>query len=73
MGLSIDHAKATIELTNFSAKVVASEGSHVLHVKCWGKDVNDEVLLNINVVPTPPTQPAATPAFSPAAGNYTAT
>lgn len=73
MGLSIDHAKATIELTNFSAKVVASEGAHVLHVKCWGKDVNDEVLLNINVVPTPPTQQAATPAFSPAAGNYTAT
>ena len=73
MGYSIDHAQATIEPTSFSAKVVAPQGAHVLHVKCWGKEVNDEVLLNINIGPIAPIQPspAATPAISPAAGTYT--
>lgn len=73
MGYSIDHAVATIEPTSFTAKVIATPGKHILHVKCWGKEVNDEVLLNISVVPTPPLAPAATPTFSPAAGKYAST
>ncbi len=71
MGYSIDHEKATIEPTSFTAKVVAAPGAHTLHVKCWGKKVHDEVLLNINLAQPPPVQPAATPLFSPAAGTYT--
>ena len=50
MGYSIDSNTATIEPTSFSALVVASPGSHVLHVKCWGKQVNGQVLYNITVV-----------------------
>src|SRR6266702_8300757 len=50
MGYSIDHNLATFEPTSFSASVVASQGPHVLHVKCWGKGVSSEVLLNITVV-----------------------
>ena len=55
MGYSIDSNTATIEPTSFSALVVASPGSHVLHVKCWGKQINAQLLYNITVV-------AATPA-----------
>ena len=54
MGYSIDHGQAVIESVGFSAQVVASSGAHVLHVKCWGKKANDEVLLNIDVVPSGP-------------------
>ena len=49
MGYSIDSGTAVIEPTSFSASVSASPGSHVLHVKCWGEKVHDEVLLNITV------------------------
>src|SRR5262252_4969785 len=49
MGYSIDHGTAIIEPTSFTASVAASLGPHVLHVKCWGKQVNSEVLLNITV------------------------
>jgi hypothetical protein len=49
MGYSIDHNRAIIEPTSFSTMVIASPGPHVLHVKCWGKQVHDEVLLNIRV------------------------
>jgi len=49
MGYSIDSEKAIIEPTSFSASVSASPGSHILHVKCWGQKVHDEVLLNITV------------------------
>jgi hypothetical protein len=59
MGYSIDHGQAIIEPTSFTTLVVAGEGSHVLHVKCWGQKVNDEVLIDITVVPpdtlNPPT------------------
>jgi len=54
MGYSIDHNLATFEPTSFSASVVASQGPHVLHVKCWGKGVSSEVLLNITVVAAAP-------------------
>src|SRR5579864_2671402 len=50
MGYSIDSDTATIEPTSFSAMVVASPGAHILHVKCWGKKVNAQVLLNIKIV-----------------------
>ena len=51
MGYSIDHGKATIVSRSFTAMVLASEGPHVLHVKCWGVQVHDEQLINITVVP----------------------
>jgi hypothetical protein len=49
MGYSIDSGKAVIEPTSFSASVSAAPGSHILHVKCWGQKVHDEVLLNVTV------------------------
>ncbi len=55
MGYSIDSNTATIEPTSFSASVVASPGSHILHVKCWGKQVNAQLLYNITVVAATPT------------------
>ena len=48
-GHSIDSGKAVIEPTSFTASVTATTGAHVLHVKCWGQQVNDQVLININV------------------------
>jgi hypothetical protein len=72
MGYSIDHGSATIVPISFSAMVVASEGKHILHVKCWAKKADADVLLNITVIPgsTTPPSTAATPAFSPGAGAY---
>jgi hypothetical protein len=59
MGYSIDSGTAVIEPTSFTASVSAPAGSHVLHVKCWGQQAADQVLLNINVVqPTAPKGPA---------------
>jgi len=49
MGYSIDSGTAVIEPTSFTAKVSATPGPHVLHVKCWGQKVNEQVLLNITV------------------------
>jgi hypothetical protein len=72
MGYSIDNGPTTIVSTAFSAMVTAAQGKHVVHVKCWGNHVNGDVLLDITVVPSGKTLPpaAATPAFSPAAGEY---
>ena len=67
MGYSIDSAKAIIEPTSFSAQVTATPGTHVLHVKCWGQQVNDQLLLTINVGSN---SAAATPLFSVPSGNY---
>jgi len=53
MGYSIDSGSAIIEPTSFSAQVVASPGAHVLHVKCWGKKTNDQVLMNITILAAP--------------------
>ena len=53
MGYSIDNGTAVIEPTSFSAKVSATPGSHVLHVKCWGRNTHDEVLVNVAVVAAP--------------------
>jgi hypothetical protein len=74
MGYSIDGGKAVdVPSTAFTAMVTAPLGNHVLHVKCWGKQVNQQKLLNITVVPASALPSASTPAFSPAAGQYTST
>jgi hypothetical protein len=49
MGYSIDSGSSTIEPISFTALVSATPGAHVLHVKCWGKKTNAQVLLNITV------------------------
>jgi hypothetical protein len=50
MGYSIDSGAAVIEPISFTAQVTATPGAHVLHVKCWGQKVNEQVLLNITVL-----------------------
>lgn len=67
MGYSIDSGPATIEPTSFSASISASAGTHTLHVKCWGQNAADQVLLAINVGSS---AAAATPRFSLAPGQY---
>src|SRR6266702_823545 len=53
MGYSLDWGSSTIVKTNFSALVIAGDGQHILHVKCWGKNgawgVTD---LNITIIPS---------------------
>lgn len=69
MGYSIDSGQAIIEPTSFSTQVSAATGAHVLHVKCWGQQVNDQVLMNINVTSS---STASTPSFSVPSGTYSA-
>jgi hypothetical protein len=73
MGYSIDDGPSTIVPTSFNAMVSASQGAHILHVKCWGQQVTGQVLLNFTVVPpvTAPPPIVAAPVFSPAGGRYT--
>ena len=72
MGYSIDSGVTTIVSTSFNAMVSSPLGAHILHVKCWGSQVHDEKLLNITVVATVTKPPlaAASPVFSPSAGQY---
>jgi len=53
MGYSLDYGATTIEPTSFDAMILAGDGQHTLHVKCWGDsgaaDVTD---LNITVSPS---------------------
>ena len=49
MGYSIDSGSTTIVPISFRATVSASPGAHVLHVKCWGQGVNEDMLLDITV------------------------
>ena len=70
MGYSIDSGTAVIEPTAFTASVTATAGAHVLHVKCWGQQVNDQVLININVTSSKST---ATPYLSLPSGTYSST
>ncbi len=50
MGYSLDYGTTTIEPTSFSAMVIAGNGQHILHVKCWGANGAAEASdLNINV------------------------
>ena len=64
MGYSIDSGTAIIEPTSFSALVTATPGAHVLHVKCWGQKVNDQVLLNITVLAATTTDISVATPFS---------
>jgi hypothetical protein len=75
MGFSIDSGPVTIFPTSFDVMVSAPVGAHILHVKCWGKQVSDQVLLNVSVVSASSTPPpaAATPTFSLPASQYTTT
>ena len=70
MGYSIDSGTAVIEPTSFTASVSATPGAHILHVKCWGQKVNDQVLININVTSSTST---ATPWLSLPSGTYSTT
>jgi hypothetical protein len=36
MGYSLDNGATTFAKTDFNAMVVAGDGQHILHVKCWG-------------------------------------
>src|SRR6185503_15364491 len=67
MGYSIDSGTAVIEPTSFTASVTATPGAHILHVKCWGQKVNDQVLINIKVGSS---STVATPWFSVPSGTY---
>ena len=66
MGYSIDSGPTTITPTSFTASVSATPGAHILHVKCWGTKVSEDLLINITVV----SSTVSTPVFSPAAGTY---
>jgi hypothetical protein len=58
MGYSIDSGSTTIEPTSFSATVLAENGQHTLHVKCWGtSDAADVTDLNVNVTSAAQTPP----------------
>lgn len=50
MGYSLDYGSTSIVSTSFSAMVIAGNGSHILHVKCWGTSGASGVTdLNITV------------------------
>jgi hypothetical protein len=59
MGYSIDNGPSTIvHKTQLSAVVIAGDGPHVLHVKCWGPNgAHDHTPVNITVVPANTTPP----------------
>lgn len=53
MGYSIDYGTTTIEPSAFSAMVIAGNGQHILHVKCWGTSgAADDTDVNITVAAT---------------------
>jgi hypothetical protein len=65
MGYSIDYGETTIETTSFSALVIAGNGTHILHVKCWGTSgAAGDTDLDIDVVPAAADPPATVPATS---------
>ena len=52
MGFSLDYGSTTIMPTSFSAMVIAGNGQHVLHVKCWGSSGASGVTdVNVTVIP----------------------
>ena len=70
MGYSIDYGETTITKISFSAMLIASEGPHILHVKCWGPGgaIGHE---NLNITVVSVTGTTAAPKFSVPAGAYT--
>ena len=69
MGYSIDGGTTVTETPLFSATLTPHLGTHVLTVKCFGRNTSSQVQLSVDVVP-PPT--AATPQFSLKSGQYAA-
>jgi hypothetical protein len=58
MGYSLDYGATTVVSISFSALVVAGDGQHILHVKCWGQHgANDDTSLNITIIPSGITVP----------------
>ena len=52
MGYSLDWGATTIVKTSFSALVLAGDGQHILHVKCWGPNGASGVSdLSITIIP----------------------
>ena len=68
MGYSLDNGASVVEPTSFTTSATASAGAHVLHIKCWGQQVNSQVQFNINVISS---SAAAMPAISVPSGTYT--
>jgi len=66
MGYSLDNGKTTIvHKSLISGVVVAGDGPHVLHVKCWGKhDAHSDTPVNITVVSAVTTPPSNITAVS---------
>jgi hypothetical protein len=59
MGYSLDHGATTVVSTNFSAMVVAGDGQHILHVKCWGSHgAAGDTSLDITVNPDTASPPS---------------
>jgi hypothetical protein len=59
MGYSLDYGATTIVHTSFSAAVVAGDGQHILHVKCWGPHgAHADTSLNITVGSSGTTPPS---------------
>jgi hypothetical protein len=58
MGYSLDNGATTITSTAFNVMVVAGDGQHILHVKCWGTHgAAGDTSLDLTVIPdiaTPP-------------------
>jgi hypothetical protein len=67
MGYSIDGSSTAAEPIAFSASISKNLGTHTVVVKCYGKNVQDQVSLAVDVVPPTST---ATPKFSLASGSY---
>lgn len=54
MGYSIDYGATAVVSTSFSAMVIAGNGAHVLHVKCWGiSGASDDTDIGLTVVEVP--------------------
>src|ERR1700722_12217022 len=59
MGYSLDYGATTIVHPSFSAAVVAGDGQHILHVKCWGPHgAHGDTSLNITVGSSGTTPPS---------------
>lgn len=59
MGYSLDYGSTTIVPTSFSAMVIAGNGQHILHVKCWGSSgASGDTDVDITVVPVTAAPPS---------------
>lgn len=59
MGYSLDYGSTSIVPISFSAMVIAGNGQHILHVKCWGSGgAAGDLDVNITVVPASSAPPS---------------